>query len=223
VVDGEFDAAFDRGRHIVAELATPPANRRKLALGIDHGSQARTETAVLVQVDESQEYPAVHVLDCIEGGEGQSIEEDAANIISMLARNGLTWADLDHVMGDIPHYGGSRLVKKSNQDLAYEIMRQLYPHRKRTSLSLTPPIRTAKAGKGSGPRGSVMRGVAWIHRALMRPGQFKIHPDAMRIVECVERYRGGSTDPAGHLIDALRYALDPWIRRGQTRYSERQS
>jgi hypothetical protein len=206
---------------IVAELSTPPPNRRKLALGIDHGTQARTETAVLVQVDESQEYPAVHVLDCIEGGESQSIEEDAANIIAMLARNGLTWADLDHVMGDIPHYGGSRLVKKSNQDLAYEIMRQLYPTRSRAGLSLTPPIRTAKAGKGSGPRGSAMRGTSWLHHSMSRRGQFAVHPDAIRVAECIERYVGGSTDPAGHLIDALRYALDPWIRRGQTRYASR--
>ena len=105
------------------------------------------------------------------------------------------------------------------QCLAYEIMRQLHPSRSRSGLSLTPPIRTAKAGKGSGPRGSAMRGTSWLHHAMSRRGQFAIHPDALRVAECVEKYVGGSTDPAGHLIDALRYALDPWIRRGQTRYA----
>ena len=222
VTNGAFDEVFDRGRHLIADLSVVADQRRvKVALGIDHGTQARTETAVLVRVDESGEYPAVHVLDCVESTEGNAIEDDARGILAMLERNGIGWRDLDHVMGDIPHYGGSRVVKKSNQDLAYEIMRQLYPTRSRAGLSLTPPIRTAKAGKGSGPRGSAMRGISWLHHSMSRRGQFAVHPDAIRVAECIERYVGGSTDPAGHLIDALRYALDPWIRRGQTRYASR--
>ena len=34
----------------------------------------------------------------------------------------------------------------------------------------------------------------------------------------MEKYKGGSTDPYGHLIDAFRYALDSYIHRGQSRY-----
>ena len=221
ITNGAFDEVFDRGRHIAAELSDAPARKVKTALGLDHGTQVGTETGVLVRVDESGEYPAIHVLDCLESVEGESVEDYVRRLLAMLARNGIGWRDLDHVMGDIPHYGGSRVVKKSNQDLAYEVMRQLYPDRSRGGLSLTPPIRTAKTGKGSGPRASTMRGVSWLHHALARKDQFKIHPDAIRIAECIERYVGGSTDPAGHLIDALRYALDPWIRRGQTRYAAR--
>ena len=215
VVDSEFDGAWDRGLHVIEELPTWSTGQPKLSLGIDHGTKAFTETAVLVAVDESTEYPSITVLGCWEAPENSPAEEDARGIVGLLEDNGLKWGDLHHATGDIPHFGGrGRLRRKSNADLAYELAKEL---RLRRNQSLSPPIRTAKSGMGSSPRYSVIRGVSWLHRALLRKGQFAIHSDAERLAECFERYRGGSTDPYGHLMDALRYALDPWIRRGQQR------
>lgn len=216
VTDSEFDGAWDRGRHISHEIPDVPERHLRYALGIDHGTNLATETAVLLMVDESGEFPSVYVLDCWEAEENSPPDADARAIVAMLARNGLSWQQLHHVMGDIPHYGGAgRIARKSNAELARELSAALGLGKRQ----LSPPIRTAKAGRGSGPRGSVLRGLAWLGRALLRPSQFRIHPDAARLIESFERYRGGSTDPYGHVMDALRYALDPWIRRGQTRRS----
>ena len=96
----------------------------------------------------------------------------------------------------------------------YELARELHLGK---GAAMVPPLWTAKTGAGSNPRGSVYRGVSWLHRALLRPGQFTIHPRCTSLIESMSKYRGGSTDPHGHLVDALRYALDHWINKGQTR------
>lgn len=215
ITDSEFAESWDRAKHVSAEMPEAEEKHLRYALGIDHGTQSFTETAVLVCVDESTEYPTVYVLDCWEGDGNAGSSADAAAVLAMLRRNGLAWRDLHFVMGDIPHYGGrGKIARKSNAEMSYELAKHM---RLPKGAPLSPQIRTAKSGKGSGPKGSVNMGLGWLHRSLVRPGQFKVHPDANRIGECFEKYRGGSTDPHGHLIDALRYALDPWIRRGQSR------
>jgi len=138
-------------------------------------------------------------------------------LIAMLKAHGLTWRRLKYAIGDIPHHGGrGKVARKSNTELAYEIARELGLA---PGAALVPPIRTAKTGAGAGPRGSIIRGESWLHRAMLRPGQFTIHPRCKRLIEAIPRYRGGSEDPYGHLMDALRYGLDPWINKGQTRYA----
>lgn len=211
-VDGRFTDAFSRSKHVSTfDLDGPEI----LSLGCDHGSQAFTETAVLVAVDQRGEYPQVSILDCYEAQRDSPADADARAILDMLARNGKRWGSLRHVTGDIAHYGGrGRINRKSNAELAYEIARELQLAK---GAALVPPIRTAKTGKGAGPRGSVYRGTSWLYRALLRDGHITIHPRCESLIKAFEGYKGGSTDPHGHLIDALRYALDPWIARGQAR------
>lgn len=213
VVDGVFSEIFDPARH-VAEFDLD--GKEILSLGSDHGSQAFTETALLVAVDERHEYPHIYVLDEYAAPENTPTEADARAIIEMLKRRGLTWRRLKHAIGDIPHFGGrGKVARKSNTDLAYELAREMGLAK---NAPLHPPLRTAKTGAGAGPRGSIIRGESWLHKAMMRPGQFTVHPRCVRLIESIPRYRGGSEDPHGHLMDALRYSLDPWINRGQTRY-----
>lgn len=214
VVDGAFSGTFSKTKH-VAEFKLD--GKEILSLGTDHGSKAFTETAVLLAVDERHEYPHVYVLDYYEADKDSPAEQDARAILDMLRRNGFTWSSLKRATGDIAHYGGrGRINRKSNQELAYELAREMRLGR---NQALAPPIRTAKTGSGSNPRGSTYRGVGWLHRALLREGQITIHPRCTGLITAFERFRGGSEDEYGHLIDATRYALDHWINRGQARYA----
>lgn len=212
VVDGAFSETFSRTKH-VSDFKLD--GHEVLSLGIDHGSKAFTETAVLVAVDETTEYPTIYVLDTYEADRDSPAEADARAILAMLRRHGLEWKSIKRATGDIAHYGGrGRINRKSNGELAYEIAREL---RLGKNQALIPPIWTAKTGKGSNPRGSIYRGVSWLHRALLREGQITIHPRCESLINAFERYRGGSEDEHGHIVDGLRYALDYWIARGQTR------
>lgn len=213
VVDGAFSETFSRSKHVTDEFTLD--GKEVLVLGIDHGSKAFTETAVLVAVDETTEYPSVYVLDTYEAAKDSPAEADARAILAMLRRHGFQWSNLTRATGDIAHYGGrGRINRKSNTELAYELARELRLGR---NQALAPPIRTAKTGQGSNPRGSTYRGLSWLHRALLRDGQITIHPRCETLITAFERFKGGSEDEYGHLIDGLRYALDHWINRGQTR------
>ena len=212
ITDGVFVDSFSPAKHVSNFTLD---GTEKWALGIDHGTKAFSETAVLIAVDESKEYPHIYVVDCYEALPNSAPEQDARAILRMLKRHGLKWENLQVATGDIPHYGGrGKFQRKSNQELAYEIARELQLGK---GQALSPPLRQAKTGKGTSPRGSVMRGVSWLHRAMLREGQFTVHPRATAMSDSLEKYRGGSEDPAGHLVDALRYAADTWINRGQTR------
>lgn len=217
VTDGVFSQTFSESMHVHDfELD----GKELLSLGIDHGSQAFTETGLLVAVDERTEYPSIFVVDEYLAPENSPPEEDAKGLLAMLARHTwrgktMRWRDLTRVTGDITHYGGrGRINRKSNKDLAYELAREMKLAR---NAALVPPIRTAKTGAGANPRGSIYRGQNWIHRALLREAQVTIHPRCKHLIEAMPRYKGGSTDPYGHIVDGFRYSLDHWINRGQTR------
>lgn len=215
VTDGEFTEVFSPAKHVHDFTLD---GKEVICLGIDHGTKAYTETAVLVAVDERTEYPSVYVIDCYEARENSTPEQDAREILALLRRHGGDWRApwLRRVVGDIPHFGGrGKHSRKSNQELAYELAKELQLARHE---ALNPPIWQARSGRGSNPRGSIMRRISWLHRALLRDGQVTIHPRCKSLVEAFEKFRGGSDDPHGHLIDALCYALDYYISRGQTRY-----
>lgn len=219
VVDGVFSDVFNEGH--VSEFTLDGSEI--FAIGFDHGTQGHAETAVLVAVDERTEYPSVYVIDTYEAPENTPSEKDAQGIVEMIGRHRikgerLTWRRLKHATGDIAHYGGrGKIGRKSNAELEYEICKALGLSRE---AILVPGIRTAKSGKGSDPRGSVLRGLDWLGKAMVRPGQFTVHPRCTSLIKSIKEYQGGSEDPAGHLVDALRYALtSPWIQRGQTRTS----
>jgi hypothetical protein len=216
VVDGEFSETFNESHVSTFDLD----GSEVLAIGFDHGTKGYTETAVLIAVDERGEYPKVYVVDSYEAPENTTADKDAKAIVAMLARHKvkgrpLVWSDLKYAVGDIPHYGGrGRVNRKSNQELGYEIAKALGLGR---HVALSPPIWTAKSGKGSSPRGSILRGFSWMHKALQRSEHFTVHPRNVSLVEAFAKYRGGSLDPHGHILDALRYSLDHWIAKGQTR------
>lgn len=211
VVDGVWTEVFSPSKHVSTFQLD---GGEQLCLGIDHGTRDFAETAVLVAVDERTEYPSVYVIDVYEAGRNSSSEADAKGILAMLKRNGVEWKKLRRATGDIAHYGGrGRVNRKSNQELSYELARQMGLGR---HDALSPPLWTAKAGKGASPRGSVYRGNSWLYKAMLRDGQLTIDPRCVSLIKALGEYKEGNDD-ASHLADALRYALDHHIARGQTR------
>jgi hypothetical protein len=224
VVDGEWETrvegrlfrAFDSrvgGRHVVAELPPNPDLDLDLAIGIDHGWSFK-QVAVLVGLDRSADgFPHVYVLDEYVG-EGETTEDhDAAGILSMLQRWGVSWGDLVEVRGDKP-YEEARVVgpvgRKSNADLMRALRTQL---RLKRTAQLVPPIRQAKTGKGGG-RGSIDRGCTWLHRAMVRD-RFTVLSRCERLIGALERWDYTDSDEKDP-IDALRYSTWRWAMRGSS-------
>ncbi len=214
VLDGEwemrstgayFGGVWDPAVHVAPATAVPRG--RTVCLGIDHGSRPGKQVAVLLVVDETGTHPAVFVLDLYTGTTGrESPEDDAAGIIAMLARHGLKWHLVDHVMGDRVHLPGSG-QQKSNKDLAVWIAKAL----KVAPSALRPEVRTAKRGEGRGA-GSLTAGSRWLYLAMARPGGFQVHPRCQRVIDAVPKYDlTEREDGAKDVIDAIRYGLDPWI------------
>lgn len=144
VVDGVFSAAWSESVHV---HDFDLDGKELLALGLDHGTNEFTETGVLLAVDLRGEYPTVYVIDEYEAERSSTPEQDARALLAMLARHGLTWRQLYRVTGDIPHYGGrGKITRKSNQELAYELARELRLGR---DQALSPP--SGRPSRASAP------------------------------------------------------------------------
>ncbi len=213
VVDRLFSAFRDgEGGHVTSSL---PKGDVYLSLGNDHGDGTNfSQVAVLVAVvlDHTSRWPRVWVLDEWVSGATTTPDMDARAVIQMLQRSRLRWSDLDHAYGDRKH-GGSRLQlgKKSNKQLMQQLSGELGVGYE----DLRPRIRTVKRGEGQ-LQGSVSQGVRFLHTAMVRPGHFHIHRRCKRLIESINRWDYRDTEWK-HAIDALRYALHPWIFPRPTR------
>lgn len=203
-VEGQSFPAFDPrpgGEHVVSEV--PPNVELTLVLGIDHGERDHKQVAVLVGIEQGGLYPCVWVLDEYIGEGLTTPEADAEGILTMLGRWGWSWSDLDAAMGDKPHdvrRVTKSVARKSNADLQVALARRL----NRAPGRLAPPIRQAKRGRGGG-RGSVDRGVRWLHTCMLRADGFKIHKRCERGIKSLSRW-AWADDEWKDWVDALRYA-----------------
>lgn len=193
------------GAHVHERL---PRGEFKVQLGIDHGSGADfSSVAVLsaiVPPEDPHGYPAVWILDAYESQGETTSDQDAAAIVAMLRHWNLKWSQVDRVFGDKP-YTKNRLVTKSNTQLHKAIAR----HLRTPAGRLRPQIRQVKRGKGHGA-GSIHVGCQFLHRCMLRPGHFNVHPRADAVTRALDRwdYRDNAWK---HAIDALRYSVDNWI------------
>ena len=53
-------------------------------------------------------------------------------------------------------------------------------------------------------------GCRYLHQAMVR-GDFFVHPRCARLIEALERWDYTTTSPFKDIVDALRYALKPYI------------
>lgn len=211
VIDGEWECrtagrVFTQWDPTTMITDQPPhGGVWKVCLGIDHGSKIGKEVAHLVYVDDSGDHERLYVADTYQGVENGTTSDDARGILAMLARNMLTYKQIDDAYGDRLYLRGT-VDRKSNIDLMREIARLLsVPHR-----SLSPTIRTVKRGKGRG-RGSVDAGCRYLHQAMIRPGHFYVNPRCKSLLEALDKWDYTEThkDP----VDALRYAVNRYVFR----------
>lgn len=205
-VEGRVFRAFrdaGDGAHVTAEV---PRSEVKLALGIDHGAGAGREVAILVAVDERGEHPSVYVLDeYISTGE-TTPEQDVRAIVAMLRQHGQDWSDLDFIHGNRPY--DKATGRKGNLDLENALVRLLALRRR---ADIKPRIWDAKRGTESGA-GSKPQSVTWLHRQMLRPGCFRVHPRCRRLIESLNKWDYSDSSEYKDACDALRYALIPWWR-----------
>lgn len=221
VIDGEWEfriasnifSVFRASGPLAHVTASLPTSDVGLRTGTDHGSGANfSQTSLFIAVEPPKRfghYPKVWVLDeYVSSGETTEFE-DAAAMVSMLGTWDKRWSDLEFAIGDRPWEGGkNRLKRKDNERLARAIEKELSISRG----TLDPQIVTAKTGKGRGGSASVQMGCAFLHRLMLRPGHFNVHPKCERLISAFGRWAGGD-DEWKHIIDPLRYALDDYVFR----------
>lgn len=184
-------------------------------VGIDHGEGKHgSSCAIVVAVEpvHGEDVPRVYVLSEYASADLCTEDQDAAGILEGLERAGVLWCDLKMAYGDRPHHGSNRrqsIAKKSNALLSSAMCKaSAAPHHGiARGHNLTPPIRSAKRGKGGpGAPGAVSFGCTWLHRAMIR-GRFTVHPRCVNLIGALGRYQGRSNSEPSHYIDALRYSL----------------
>jgi len=219
--EGIFFRCFDAARH-VSSAARPDPNRLRYpgragsierapvrwVLGIDYAAADREygQTAILCQVQEAvdrgRERQAVVVHDEVVQPGSSSNAQFAAAIRQLLDRRGLRWSDLHAVHGDNPV--ASRWVEKSN----IETMRALSRELGIPFSALSPRILNAKEGRGQA--GMMDAGCRYLYEQIADGGLI-VHPRCPLLVDALATWDYRREHPAKDRIDALRYALRPWI------------
>lgn len=208
--EGVFFRTFDPAAHVRSAITWGPRTKRAWTLGIDYASADRefgqvailSEVGTVPRADEkgatrwTDHY--VHVRDEVFMPGSATLEEFAAAVLAMLARNGLTWAHLSKVYGDLPTR--SRFDVKSNILFQREIAKQLrVPQR-----ALKPTALGAKEGKRSS--GSRDIGCRWIYRMLAQK-RLLVHARCVELIKCFQLWDYSLDHPRKDGIDALRYGL----------------
>jgi phage terminase large subunit-like protein len=205
VLTTQWLSNFDRAKHI---SITPPPMGAYLGIGIDHGTNAGKQAAVLfAAVDRNGIAPRVWFLDEYIGHGITGIEEDATGILEMLDRNRLKWRDIDAWIGDRPTGESRYLVRKSNGQL-----RKHLAYQSKAPLKDFPVIVVPKKYHGS-----VEHGLWRLNDVMGRAdddgtAHCHIHPNAARFIEFAERFAGDSADPLKDVGDAGRYILELAVR-----------
>lgn len=198
------------GGHLSERLPSVPL---QLSVGLDHGGGTGRQMGILVGVLQApgEIYPHVYVLSESQSTGLTTVAQDAKDLLDCLATVGVAWSDLDHAYGDKPQSEGR--LPKSNEEMELALVKELGRSNPacKTPRDLGCRISSAKRGRGAG-RGSVDRGVSWLHR-LMVDGRLHVHPRCVRLIECLSRW--DYSDEYKDAVDALRYALTPWIRRSE--------
>lgn len=200
--EGRVFRMFDPAQHVRADV---PAGEALIGVGIDHGTEAGAQVAVLTALvrDGGEGHPKIWVLDQIVSDGMTTPDQDAAAILAMLKRCGLRWENVDRWVGDRKVYGRRNGSLKSNAMLMSSMERAL----KLPTGSL--PFRIHTAYK---PRGSVFEGYRVLSAAMLR-NDFSINPRCRGLIDDLQKFDGREASEHKHSIDALRYTLELYTRR----------
>jgi len=219
VCDGEWEGrgtdrmfvSFEPKLHVSEDL---PPGEMLLCIGVDHGTATGKQAGVVVLVGNGEDgHPYVHVWDEYRPEGATAPEQDGPELVHMLARHDWTWEQVDYAYGDRPVGSRDSADRKGNLDIEDAIVAELKRRgsKIRSRESLRPRLASAKRGTGAG-NNTLEPGIRWLHKQMLRPGHFKVHPRCKAVIESLLKWKGDKADPQKDLIDAIRYALIPWIR-----------
>ena len=128
-------------------------------------------------------------------------EQDAAAVLALLAENGVTWDDLDVIVGDRPTGRNRFAIAKSNRDLAQFIAWQL--RKKRREVWIDTPKKWS---------GSVNHGFRIMNAIMGRQddgiGHFQLSPVCDQLTKAIQSFEGDRRAPEKDILDAARYAIE---------------
>jgi phage terminase large subunit-like protein len=192
--------------------ATPPPAGSRLAVGVDHGTQAGKQRAMLVGLHQrgKQDVPGVWWWD-ESGSDGETTpDQDADAILEMLRRNGLNYDDVDEWTGDRETGENKYAVKKTNADLRRALARKL-----KRPLEQTKPIYNPSKWEGSVDYGFRLMNSAFGYerdRQIVGLRNATVHPRCVMFRQACERWRGGRKEKHKDPLDAGRYAMERLVK-----------
>ncbi|MDP2307985.1 MAG: terminase family protein [Pseudomonadota bacterium] len=180
---------------------TFPTANLTLAVGIDHGTGAGRQRAVLVGVEDGPE-PTLWILDEAVSDGRTTPEDDAKAIWEMVVkRNGLKLTDVNLWVGDRAH-GGDRYSSGKENRLLVEAL----AHITNTPLYKLPPqLRRIPTPRKR--RGSMTMGVRQLN-AFMLAGRCRVSARCKTFIEGAKAWKGNLADPHKDVLDAARYAME---------------
>ena len=205
VITGRWLTAFSDD---CVSMRGPPAGAR-LGFGIDHGMVQQGKQAMILAAFAglNTDRPRVWYLDeyCAEGF--TTPEHDAAEIVAMLRRNGLSYSDVDEWVGDRPMRSLRFETKKSNAVLRAELAFKLGLPREKTRF-----IRIPKKFDGSVIYGFRLMNTLFDRRDDNGLPHATIHPRCTNLIEACRRFAGDSRDPHKDVLDAARYITELFVK-----------
>lgn len=176
-----------------AVLDAMPTGDWRVVVTMDHGEGAGHEHVLLVLWDSER----VVIADEYVNATPTNADEDAAGILAMLARNRVSWHQVDRWVGDVNSAGKLGPGSSVNDALRAAITRRVG-----VPVAGWPSIATAAKGPGSVERGERLLNLA------LASGELRIHRRAARTIRAMWSYTGGDSDST-HAIDAMRYGVAP--------------
>jgi phage terminase large subunit-like protein len=215
--EGVFFKCFDAKKHGLGMRFDPTRRDTKTGqvvpirrvLGIDYATADRPygHTAALCEVQQYRDAKgrlreAVVVIDEVAVDGTATDEQFVIEVVAMLARHDLRWSDLFAVHGDNPARG--RFIEKSNLNTTKALARELGV----AIRAVSPAILNAKDDVASG--GSFDTSCQWVYERVAA-GFFQVHPRCKLITKAFETWDYSRMHPLKDVLDAVRYALKPWI------------
>ena len=187
------ECVVDFGLHDLADKQV------MLIIGIDHGIKPGKFAASFMFVEDHHTLqPSVWEFDEYQPEGYNTPEMNAAGILDVLERHGLTYHDVDDWIGDQAAQRGKLVISSSNRELKQHMALKAKIPSSQTRWINTP----VKSGT------SVWRGLA-LMTAMMASDMYKVHPRCTKTIEAFQKYRGQSpTDPFKDKVDASRYAVE---------------
>ena len=192
------------GEHLIS--ADGPPLGAVVSVGIDHGSGAGRQRAVVVAIHPDLYEPEVWVLGEVYSDGRTTPKQDAAAIRDMLLEVGLRLEDVDYWYGDRAHAGDRFGGSKSNGKLLRAFTELLRVGRSQ----LPAPLRLLRVPT-KGPD-SVWDGCRALN-AIMLSERLHVHPRTVHLQHDIATWRGSTIAPEKDGVDALRYATIPPLDR----------